>query len=615
MMRLLRFALVVAILWPPLLAAEPLPRSVLLIEQENQSRVWNFDLSTAFRSAIGTIEGPPITVYADNLDLARVSGVSYELALRNFFLQKYKGIPIGVIVVTGARALDFAVSIRSDLWPDVPIIFAAVDEATAARMATVPNVTGHTMRITLRDMVSTARIVDPGVKRIALVGDPLDRNTYFRGFIEELPEQSKQLQFIDLTGLPMAEIKKRTSTLPSETVIAYTTITVDGAGIDFLPREAAAAVASVANRPIVTGTENYIGYGAVGGRVVRAPPIGAAAGKLAGRILNGESASSIPVTAGDFSSLVFDWKQLKLWSVDEKKLPAGSDLRFRDLTMWEQYRPQVIAGSSLLVLQAAIISWLLFERRRRHLAEEEAGSRRGEVVRLNRVATAGALSSSIAHELNQPLGAILSNTEAAQTLLKADPPDLRQIGEILADIVRDDQRASEIIFGLKNLLDNKKASDLQAFDLNDAVREVAGIVAPEAVRREIILTTDCAAHRLPVRADPIHMQQVILNLAMNALDAMEGCDPKPGKLWIRTSRDAESRIVKLAVTDSGRGIPEDKLATIFEAFFTTKPQGTGLGLPIARTIIQTYGGSIWAENRLRGAAFYFTLPLAKAIAA
>ncbi|WP_027567906.1 sensor histidine kinase [Bradyrhizobium sp. URHA0013] len=170
----------------------------------------------------------------------------------------------------------------------------------------------------------------------------------------------------------------------------------------------------------------------------------------------------------------------------------------------------MIAGSSLLLLQAGIISWLLFERRRRHVAELEAGSRRREVVRLNRIATAGALSSSIAHELNQPLGAILSNTEAAQTLLKADPPDLRQIGEILAEIVRDDQRASEIIFGLKNLQDNKRASDLQAFDLNEAVRDVAGIVGPEAVRREIIFTTDCATDGLPVRADPIHMQQVIL---------------------------------------------------------------------------------------------------------
>ncbi|MCK1284236.1 HAMP domain-containing histidine kinase [Bradyrhizobium sp. 44] len=100
---------------------------------------------------------------------------------------------------------------------------------------------------------------------------------------------------------------------------------------------------------------------------------------------------------------------------------------------------------------------------------------------------------------------------------------------------------------------------------------------------------------------------------MNALDAMDGCDPKPGKLKIRTFKDADSGTARLAVTDSGRGIPVDKLTTIFEAFFTTKAQGTGLGLPIARTIIQTYGGKIWAENRLRGAAFYVTLPLEKAI--
>src|SRR5437016_13576884 len=238
---------------------------------------------------------------------------------------------------------------------------------------------------------------------------------------------------------------------------------------------------------------------------------------------------------------------------------------------------------------------------------------RRESLRLNRITTANVLSSSIAHELNQPLGAILSNTEAAQILLKADPPDLAQIGEILSDIIRDEQRAGEIIVGLRNLLNDRKQTELQALDLNETVPELVTIVTPEVVRREITLRTVLAPEALPVRADPIHMQQVIINLVMNGMDAMEG-EPGPHNLTIRTRRNAEGDVAEVRISDSGTGIREENLARIFDPFVTTKPQGTGLGLPIARTIVESYGGTIWAENRLRGAVFCFTLPLAQTIA-
>ena len=131
------------------------------------------------------------------------------------------------------------------------------------------------------------------------------------------------------------------------------------------------------------------------------------------------------------------------------------------------------------------------------------------------------------------------------------------------------------------------------------------------VRREITLRTVLAPEALPVRADPIHMQQVIMNLVMNGIDAMEN-EPRPHNLTIRTRRDAERDVAEVRVSDSGTGIRQEDLTHIFDAFVTTKPQGTGLGLPIARTIIESYGGTIWAENRLRGAVFCFTLPLASA---
>ncbi len=203
----------------------------------------------------------------------------------------------------------------------------------------------------------------------------------------------------------------------------------------------------------------------------------------------------------------------------------------------------------------------------------------------------------------------MSNTEAAQMLLKAHPVDMAQLGDILSDIVRDEQRASEIISGLGNLLHNRTEADLQIVDLNDTVRDVIKILSPDVTRRGVILRTILAMEPLRVRCDPIHLQQVIINLVMNGVDAMDEV-PNPHNLTIRTNL-ADTGDVEARISDSGPGIPNDKLVSIFNAFVTTKPQGTGLGLPIARTILESYGGELWAENRTRGAVFSFRLPLAK----
>jgi signal transduction histidine kinase len=531
--------------------------------------------------------------------------------LRALFVDR----PVDLVITIGGPAVSFLQKYRQQLFSDVPVLHTAFEERRFPASALTPKDAVVAASIDFPGSVKHILQVLPDTKNIVIVlGDtPLEK--YWAGQIRSATGPFEdRVAFIWFNELSFEDMLKQAAALPPHSAIFFGILSVDAAGVAHEEGRAMARLHAAANAPIFSHIDMFFGQAIVGGPITLISEVSRQAVSAAIRILNGEPPAAIGKVVVAPATPRYDWRELQRWKISEKNLPSGSEVFFRAPGIWEQYQPQVIAASSLLLLQAAIISWLLWERRRRLQAEMEAGSRGREVVRLNRVATAGALSSSIAHELNQPLGAILSNTEAAQILLKADPPDLRQIGEILADIVRDDQRASDIISGLKNLLDNKRASDLQAFDLNDAVRDVAGIVAPEAVRREIILTTDCAAGGLPVRADPIHMQQVILNLAMNALDAMEGCDPKPGKLKIQTLRDADLGIARLAVTDSGRGIPEDKLTTIFEAFFTTKVQGTGLGLPIARTIIHTYGGKIWAENRLRGAAFYFTLPLAKAIA-
>ena len=471
------------------------------------------------------------------------------------------------------------------------------------------------MRLRFLDAVAVAKILEPDFKRVVLVGSPLERNPFRRQIIQEFQSFTMGLELVDASGLTMAEIRTRVAALPADAAIYYTSIYVDGAGITYTPRDALGMVAQVANRPIVVDAETSIGQGAAGGFVLDPIAVGKDAAHRVLRILDGESASNIPITAGNFARPVFDWQQLKRWNINENSLPPGSEVRFRPATMWEQYSSQMTIIFAALLLQAGLIAWLLLERHRRRFVELELRGRLREVIHLDRVAAVGAMSASIAHELNQPLGTILANAETAEILLAANPIDRDQLREILADIRQSDQRAGEIIAHMRGLLKKQSEVELEEFDLNDALRDALHTLEPEARKRGVLVSADQVQGALPVRADQVHLEQVIFNLATNAMDAMQNCAPGTRKMTVQTELVGEFK-VEVSVSDCGPGIPSDKLKGVFETFYTTKQKGTGLGLTIVRTIVETSGGNVWAENRPGGGAvFRFTLPLVEARAA
>ena len=351
-------------------AREPLPRSVLYLDENDPGLPFAFGISAAFRAALNAGSAEQIAVYVEHLDLVRSSGQRYEEILKTYLREKYRDRPVGVIVTIGPAALTFMLRARSELWPDVPAIFASVDPETAARAQIPSGVTGLVRRQTLRDSVNVARALMPNLKRIALVGDRLERQNFRRHFEEEIPSLTAEVEIVDLTGLPMAELRKRVASLPEDTVIYFTTLTFDGDRPAYISRDALVSVAEVANRPIVVDLDNNVGYGSVGGLVADPGPIGRNAARLALRILDGESVSNIPVVTGNFVSPVFDWRELQRWNVSEDRLPPGSEVRFRQPGLWEQYKWYVLAAAAVVVIEAAFIVALLVNRRRLQASEE-----------------------------------------------------------------------------------------------------------------------------------------------------------------------------------------------------------------------------------------------------
>lgn len=243
----------------------------------------------------------------------------------------------------------------------------------------------------------------------------------------------------------------------------------------------------------------------------------------------------------------------------------------------------------------------------RKRAEKETQELRDNLAHLARVNTLGALSGSLAHELNQPLGIILSNAQAAQDLLARDPPDLTEVQSILADIVAADRRAGNVIGRLREMLKRGEVS-FRPLQLNEIIEEVLNLTNSDLIGRGITVVRDLAADLPPIAGDRVQLQQLVLNLLLNGADAM--ADNESGMRRLHFQTRADGNRVQFSVRDEGVGLPKDA-ERLFEPFYTTKPHGLGLGLSICQAIVCAHHGRLWAEPHPDGGAvFRFELPVA-----
>jgi PAS domain S-box-containing protein len=275
-----------------------------------------------------------------------------------------------------------------------------------------------------------------------------------------------------------------------------------------------------------------------------------------------------------------------------------------DATRWVVARGQVERDTDGKPLRLRGVSVDITQRKQ---AEAEAQRQRAELAHVARVSTMGELAASVAHELNQPLGAILANAEAADLFINQNPPALDEVRAILIDIRKDDERASEVIRRMRALL-RKRELDRQPLEINSVVEDVLQVVSGDAALRKMTIHADLAPSLPKILGDRVHLQQVLLNLVLNGMDAMADQPHERRKLSIRTRSGAEG-IVEVTVMDLGHGIEAEKLPRLFEPFYTSKPNGMGMGLSISRTIIEAHRGHIWAENNPSGGAtFRVALP-------
>ena len=606
--------LVLVFFWDPLCPAQtatgtehPRAKRVLMIFSEGKDVLGNVVLEQAVRAEMQKASTNRIEFLTEYLDASHFSDEQHFHLFQDYLGKKYAGQNLDLIMAFPSKDYTLAGELPEALFPDVPVVFVAVNEMEVPFAISKLGVTGIIQRFDFRGTVGLIMRLQPDTRRVVVIGGTSETDRMALGRIREVAQSLDGIEFDFWTNRPMAELPGAVGSLPEGTVILLSTVQRDVTGQPYFMSPLAQMLAPSASVPMYVLGGWALGSGAVGGAVVDPDVLGARAGHLAMRVLRGTRPETLSIEVATKGTPMVDWRALRRWGIKEGRVPPDGTIRYRPHSLWEEHRNLILLSLAVFLAQAATIAGLLAQRAQRRRAEAEILNQRVELAHVTRVSTMGQLASALTHELNQPLGAILRNTEAAELFLQNEKPDLREIQAILADIRKDDQRAGDVIGRMRSLL-KRRSLESKPLDLGGLLEETVTLVRSDALTRQVNLVSRVPARLPVVYGDRVHLQQVLLNLILNGMDAMGGCPAEERLLAIQAVKATDGS-VEVAVKDCGAGIPPDKMERLFQPFFTTKPNGMGMGLAISRTIIDAHGGKIEAENNPgKGATFKFTLP-------
>ena len=658
------------------------------------------------------------------------------LAFRNYIRQRYRDQRPDLIVASATSEHEFVLRYRDELFPETPVVAAiawAPDDSIRRAGAGLAAVEfGGTVRETL----ALALRLHPATKQVYVL---IGRSPRF------IPQLRADLQPIAghvplnfVAELSVPEMIDAVKKLPSSSVIFYINYVQEIRGQTLSELQVAELVADASPVPVYAISEINIGVGVVGGAIRTRRNEATQLATLAARVLNGERASDIPVEPLTLVP-VFDWRQLRRWAIDESILPVGSDIWFRELTIWEQYRWLILGTLALLALQTAMIVGLVVQRARRremqealhesqeryalatsagrvgvwdwdvetktiyvdpglrallgypqdareplddwlrlvhpedrativarmrdHIAghipfyevehrmlhrdgsvfwvlvrgtvatqsgpptrvvgtitdttdrkraEQKLQEVQGELARIGRLNALGEFAASIAHEVRQPLTAIISSARASMRFLRNGAT--AEAEQALSYVLDASKRADAVIERNRELFRSRRVQK-ELLDCNTVVAEAAAMARPKLESGHVSLVTLPAELLPPIEGDRIELQQVLLNLIINAIDAMNTVDPALRRVEMSTALSPSGE-VQVSVSDTGIGLGAVDMTRLFTLSYTTKTGGTGVGLSISRSIIEAHGGRLWAETRAGGGAtFSFTIPAASSASA
>ena len=423
-----------------------------------------------------------------------------------------------------------------------------------------------------------------------------------------------------LIGLSIVETLAAVEALPPDTILLYLAIFRDQDGQPKVPRSVLEQISAVSTAPIFGVFGSYLGHGIVAGSIASFGSQGRVVGQVVARLLDGEGPEVIGIQPPVNPHCMADWQQLRRWDINPGLLPADCEVRFREPSVWAQYRQQILLAFAVILAQAGWILALMVKQRRlrrtqtalaaecrhRNTAETLATQLRGRLARISKERSLGTMATAIVHEVDQPVTAIQNYVQAAKRRLETQLDSTPKLLELLGKISGQAERAGGITQRVRSLVSHDEPQ-LQAVALCPLVEAVIRMIEPEVEGRGCLITCDLNGEAPRVVADSLQVQLVLVNLLQNATQSVADADAADKQVLVGVRNRGEGH-VEVSVTDHGPGVPLMQAAAIFDPYYSEKRGGMGLGLSIARTIVEAHGGRIWYElNPSGGAVFRFTL--------
>ena len=469
----LRLTYIALIVWNfGVLPASSATRNIVLLLDQ---RVELPGLAALYAEFVHTLDSnnvDQIETFREDMDISRFNSDNYLIFLKDNLREKYANKKIEVVVAAFGPALDFLLRYGDEIFPETPIVFCGIDRTELGARLLPSHVRGVLLKREFAPTLELALNLHPGTKHIVVVAGTSQFDTRLLDQAkQQFSKYERRLAFQYLTAAPLNKLLADVARLPPQTIVLFTTLFQDGAGESFVPHNVVSLVSAAANAPVYSFLDQYLGRGIVGGSLYSTSTQGMEAAKMVLQILaNSEhSGSSLLEVSGN--KVQFDWRQMQRWGVSELNLPAGSEIRFRNPTLWEQHWLSILAIAAAILLQAALIFWLTHEHYRRQIAEAESIRRVNELARMNRFATAGEMSASIAHEIRQPLAAISSFGSAGLNWLNKTVPDLDEARMALQNVVKESHRADDVIKSVRAMV-RQESPKRERVNLNELIHQV-----------------------------------------------------------------------------------------------------------------------------------------------
>jgi signal transduction histidine kinase len=591
-------AAVVSMAWAPAAAQRPIKR-VLAIHAGAEGFPGNTKFDELITKVLNSHPTFELDYYAEFLEYEEFGALA-DTSLREYIRMKFRDRPIDALIADGAPAVQFALQHRAELFPDVPTVFVSATTPREVLEGKDVSVTGVLRGTSHVETLDLALKLHPATRRVHVVAYAPNFQSYQESVKSALAAFSTRVTLTYSTEPSFPEMLATLKTLPADSLILYARYTPATRGRAILPDELLPEVAEAAPVPIYSPVDRYIGRGVVGGMMRSEVSIATRVGEVTFRILEGAKPKDIPVEAARVSP-IFDWRQVQRWRIDPSLLPAASVIMFREPSVWDRYGRYIISAVALLTVQSLLIVGLFYQRRALQRAVIESRRNLALAADASRRQTMSALTASIAHELGQPLSAMIHNAQAGRMMITANRATPDTVAEILADIESEAVQATQMIDRHRTMLRSHQL-DMKPVDIHAVIHESLALVAHDLTARHIEAAVDLWSNPCIVTGDKVLLQQALVNLLMNAMDAM--AETPPARRRITISTDVRAADVAVSVRDAGTGLPAQIDGMLFTPFATTKPHGLGIGLTITRTIVDAHGGTIDAYNNPEGGATF-----------